>query len=128
MNDFPSEIAVRISLPGVSADLLKSRAEELCEGKAEIHVQSERPRFRSPDPPVLVALIAAAASILGALIMAVLTLAKERGIGQIVVSVGDTKVEMPANAPIEKVKELVDLITRSQTKNIVIRSESEAAH
>jgi hypothetical protein len=82
--------------------------------------EESRPRFRSLDPTVLVALVSAGSTALGALITGVVALLRERRAGKISVGVGDTKIEISADTPVEKVRQIIDLIRENRGANVFV--------
>jgi hypothetical protein len=114
----------KILLPDDNPDLIRSRIMEFCEDSDQLQFIVKKPRFRSIDPPVLVAIIGATSAAIGAFVTGVLAIAKERNLNRISIAIGDTKIEVPESASVEKVGELVELIRAQKNATVVIQLES----
>jgi hypothetical protein len=122
-NSLEDPITVRIHMRSESVDpqVLRERLIALnCQGTDSFTLLSdEAPVFRSIEPAVLVALVGAGGTAIGALVTGLLAIAKEKA-GRIVVSIGDTKIEMLEDTPVEKVQQIVDVIRQSHRVDVLL--------
>jgi hypothetical protein len=78
-------------------------------------------RLRSIDPTVLVAIVSAAGSIVGNLIVALLQLVRQRGLEKVVLEFGDKRrIEIEAKEATKVLPELIKMLESAELKRIII--------
>lgn len=75
-------------------------------------------QHRSVDPSVVVALVGAGGATLTALITGILAIGRERRARNIVVKSGEVSIDMPVDAPLEKVQKIVEMMQKSRSASI----------
>jgi hypothetical protein len=116
-------VRLEIVLQDIDSESVRSRLAELPEmdGVAWTtpHEANNKPS-RVLQPAVLVAIVGAAGTALGALITGLLALAKERKVGVISVSAGGVTISMPQNASVEQVQRVLELIRSNKDAKLLI--------
>lgn len=120
-------LKVEIEWQGVSprnlVGQLRQELPEIHRRSVSLHVPSSRrqPDSLALDPTIAVALITGGASVLVAIISALVTLMVQRGGGRVLVSLPDgTKLEFPTALTSAQVDEIVAALQRSQGGRIII--------
>lgn len=105
---------IQIAWPSKSKSLqeLKAALEsqpDLTASGAQLELRQPEKKFRGIDPTLLVAVVGAAGTGLGALITGLFQLGKEMAAKKFVLETqGGQKLEVPANTPVEKIDHLLD--------------------
>jgi hypothetical protein len=116
-------VRLEIVLQDIDRESVKSRLAELPELDGVAWTtpdEANRKPTRVLQPAVLVAVVGAAGTALGALITGLLALAKERKVGVISVSAGGVTIGMPQNASVEQVQRVLELIRSNQDAKLLI--------
>jgi hypothetical protein len=111
---------VEIQVETDQPDEIQKRLKELLESEglsAVFHRSKETEGFRSIDPGTLVAIVGAIGTSLGALVTGLFSIGKQRECRKIVVRRGETHVEIPLDASLDKVDALLALIKKSDPDN-----------
>jgi hypothetical protein len=115
---------VRVTSASLSTIELKQRLEMndgIRDSAIELRITQNRPRLRGIEPTVLVALVSAGGTALGALITGLLQVARESHSSKIVVQGKDGKrLEFPADTPLDKIEEFKKLIKELDSPSITL--------
>lgn len=113
---------VRICSALLSPIDLKHRLERdqaIVDAQLQLEVVEDRPRYRGIEPTVLVAIIGAAGSALGALVSGLVQIAHESHSSTIVVQGKDgRRVEFPTDTRPERIKQLIDVMGEMESPTV----------
>ena len=116
-------ITISILCHGVQTGDLQSALENQLSNlpdAPQFRIESRRPRFRTIDPTVLVAIVGVAGTALGALISELLKIAQQKNSQVIAIQSKDgAKLEVPADTPFERIDELVKKLRMMDAPKIV---------
>lgn len=109
-------IKLEIRAYSIQVDELQEELSKHCMNtgtSAEFEINTPKSRFRSIEPAVLVAIVAASATALGSLITGLLAIAKQRETKKIVICWKDNRIEVPTDLiDNEKNDRLSDLLEK----------------
>jgi hypothetical protein len=106
------EIQIALRSTGKSLQELKAALEsqpEISASGAQLELREPKKKFRAIDPTLLVAIVGAAGTSLGALITGLFQIRQQLAAKQFVLETGGgQKLEVPADTPIDQVNKLLD--------------------
>ena len=76
--------------------------------------------FRAVDPSVLVAVVGAGGTALGALITGLLAIGKEQQSKRLILKTNGISMDIPIDAPLEKVEKLIQLIQKYERSTLTL--------
>lgn len=118
------EIEIALSSKSKTLQEVKESLEKETEFAAsdlQLELRSPKRKFRGIDPTILVAVVGAAGTGLGALITGLLQVGQQLAARKIVLEAGDQKLEVPASTPPEQIDRLLDKLSDlSQVKKISV--------
>ncbi len=89
--------------------------------EVEFKIKRKNIQLREIDPTILVAVVGAASTAIGALITGILSAVKEKQLGTVTIESKDgIKIEIPANYPLEKLDEMLEKVKRIEASKIII--------
>lgn len=124
--DLPDNIRLEVIAPGIKLDQLHKELDNHFSNSdtpPKFVVSSPKTDFRSVEPSVLVAIITASATALGAFITGLLTIVKQREAKKIVIrgKSGET-LEVPVEVSLEKIDQLLERLRKMDQPQIIISS------
>lgn len=114
---------IKISSDSISTSELKAYLEEsrLIPSDVELKLQRKTIQLREIDPTILVAVVGAVSTAMGALITGILAVVKEKQLGTVTIESKDgIKIEIPANYPLEKLDAILEKVKRIEASKIII--------
>jgi len=108
-----------------AAEIKESLEQQLTAGAGDVRLELREPkaRFRGLDPNILIAIVGAAGTGLGALITGLLQVGKEMAARKIVLEAqGGQKLEVPADTPTDKLDHLLNRLSQmNEVKKISVQ-------
>ncbi len=106
------EIQIKLSSPGKNLSDVKKALEsqpDFIASGTQLEIRESKVKFRAIDPTLLVAIVGAAGTGLGALITGLFQIGQQLAAKKFVLERHDgTKLEVPANTPIEQIDHLLE--------------------
>ncbi|GAC1347875.1 MAG: hypothetical protein NVSMB27_14270 [Ktedonobacteraceae bacterium] len=122
--DAQGTITINILCYGMQSEDLQILLSEYIsdpEETPQFHVESEKSRFRTLDPSVLVAIAGVSGTALGSLLSGLLRIAQEKKSQKIVIQSKDgSKLEVPSDTPPERIEELVKKLRMMEAPHIYL--------
>lgn len=118
------ELTIKINTDAISAAELKESLEQRPDWKdlnIGLSLRKSKVRTRGLDPAILVAIVGAASTSMGALIAGLFQIAKEKSAERIVIQGADgERVEFPANLPPEEIDDLIEKARKLGAPKIIV--------
>ena len=116
---------IQIKLPSGSTNLeevKESLEANLAESDVQLELRTAKVRYRNVDPTLLVAIVGAAGTGIGALITGLLQMRQQVSASKIVLEAeGGQKLEVPANTSLDKIDQLLDRLSHmNEVKKISV--------
>jgi hypothetical protein len=118
-----SKMQVKISAKSVDLNEVKASLEKTIGSTEEIEFQVHQPDDRAIETAVLVALIGAGGTVLGALISGIMQLAREKASAKIIVQTEKGRIEAPVILPKEQFERLIDRVNLLKADKVNIHLE-----
>ena len=122
--DVQKTIAISILCYGMQPEDLQIRLSQFASDPTDMpqfHIETEKSRFRTLDPSVLVAIAGVSGTALGSLLTGLLRIAQEKKSQKIVIQSKDgSKLEVPSDTPPERIEELVKKLRMMEAPHIYL--------
>jgi hypothetical protein len=117
-------IEVTILCYGMLPEHLQTILCDYCSDSSDtpsFRIESERSRFRTLDPSVLVAIVGVSGTALGSVVTGLLKIAQDKKSQKIVIQSKDgAKLEVPSDTPSERIEELVKKLRMMDAPHIYL--------
>lgn len=117
------KVMIEINIAELNRDELTAELQQYLGPAATAIEFCKQPRvsdFRAVDPTVLVAVVGAAGTALGALITGLLAIGKERHSKRLILKTDGVSMDIPIDAPLEKVEKLIQLILKYERSTLTL--------
>ncbi len=89
----------------------------------QFRLAGQTPTFRSLDPAVLVAVVGASGTALGALLGGLLAVAKQKHSNKIVIRGKNASLEVPADTPLQRIDALLERIRQLENPQVILSND-----